>query len=209
MIDTNQRLIAILRGIRPEEAEDMITTLIHAGIRAMEITMNSPEPLKSIETAVAVANKLAPNACLVGAGTVLTVEQVEQVHALGGNMIVSPDANPDVIARTAMLGMKSFPGVFSPTEAFLALRTGASGLKFFPASGLGADTINAMRAVLPPETQVFAVGGVGPDNFEEYKNAGVNGYGLGSNLYKAGRSAEEVGKRAMAAVEKMAAVYDA
>lgn len=209
MIDTNQRLIAILRGIRPEEAEDMITTLIHAGIRAMEITMNSPEPLKSIETAVAVANKLAPNACLVGAGTVLTVEQVEQVHALGGNMIVSPDANPDVIARTAMLGMKSFPGVFSPTEAFLALRTGASGLKFFPASGLGADTINAMRAVLPPETQVFAVGGVGPDNFEEYKNAGVNGYGLGSNLYKAGRSADEVGKRAMAAVEKMAAVYDA
>ena len=207
-VDTNHRLIAVLRGIRPSETEEMITTLIDAGFRAMEITMNSPEPLESIKIAIDVVNRLAPDECLIGAGTVLRMDQVEQVHALGGNLIVSPDANADVIARTAELGMHSYPGVFSPTEAFLALRSGATGLKFFPASGLGADTIKGIRAVLPTQTRVFAVGGVGPEDFAEYAAAGVDGFGLGSNLYKAGRSASQVGERARAAVDSMVKTYE-
>jgi 2-dehydro-3-deoxyphosphogalactonate aldolase len=207
MIDSKHRLIAIMRGIEPEDVQEMITGLIDSGIRAMEITMNSPRPLESIKIALQIANKMAPGECFVGAGTVLNVDQVDAVHALGGNLIVSPDANPDVIARTVHHGMNSFPGVFTPTEAFVALRHGATGLKFFPASAVGADAIKGIRAVLPPETKVLAVGGVGPDDFAEYKNAGVDGYGLGSHLYKVGRSATDVSERAKEAVAKMVAIY--
>ena len=149
-------LVAILRGVRPEEAGDIVSVLIESGMTAIEIPLNSPDPFRSIEIAV----KKAPAGILVGAGTVLTLEAVERLHDVGGRLLVTPNVDPEIIARARARGMVTMPGVFTPTEALLAAKAGASSLKFFPASVLGAAGITAIRAVLPADLMIAAVGGV-------------------------------------------------
>ena len=195
-----RQIIAILRGVTPAEANAVCEVLLAAGIGIIEIPLNSPDPLVSIANA---ARSFAGRA-EIGAGTVLTVEDAEAVKAAGGQLIVSPDTNEAVIQRTRALGMKSYPGVFTPTDAFRAIRAGAPGLKFFPAEVLGTRGIKAMRAVLPKDMPLYAVGGANPDNFREYFEAGCAGFGLGSYIFKPGMSLDEIGKRARAAV----AAYD-
>lgn len=185
-------LIAILRGITPSEAVAAATALIEAGIDQIEVPLNSPDPFDSIGAMVAAHGSDA----LIGAGTVLNVEQVDRVKEVGGELVVSPNCAPDVIRRTRELGMQSWPGVFTPTDCFAALDAGANGLKIFPASLVGADGLKAIRAVLPAETKVFAVGGAGPENFGAWLAAGADGFGLGSALYKPGRTIAELSSRA-------------
>lgn len=194
-------LIAILRGLKPAEADGVVAALIETGFTAIEIPLNSPEPFRSIETAV----KLAPEGVLIGAGTVLTVADVDRLADVGGTLMVSPNVEPDVIARAAEKGMVTMPGVFTPTEALAAARAGATGLKFFPASVLGPAGIQAIRAVLPAELEIAAVGGVSERNFADYAVIGVRSFGLGSSLYKPGMAADEVRARAGATI----AAYDA
>lgn len=196
----HRHLIAILRGITPPETIDVCAELIAAGITLIEVPLNSPEALKSIADAAA----RFPTEALIGAGTVLTPADVDAVRAAGGQFVVSPDTNPAVISRTRELGMASYPGVFSPTDAFAALRAGATGLKFFPAEVLGPKGIKAMKAVLPPAVPLYAVGGANPDNFTEYFAAGCAGFGLGTYIFKPGMTATDVAARAATAV----AAYD-
>lgn len=199
---TMQRpLVAILRGLKPQEAEAVVGTLIETGFTAIEIPLNSPDPFRSIELAA----KLAPADCLIGAGTVLSVEQVNSLEAAGGRLMVSPNVEPAVIEAAAAKGMVTMPGVFTPTEALAAAKAGATGLKFFPASVLGPSGINAIRTILPPELVIAAVGGVSDTNFSEYVNANILAFGLGSSLYKPGMTATEVGERARVTI----AAYDA
>ncbi|AXB79819.1 2-dehydro-3-deoxy-6-phosphogalactonate aldolase [Novosphingobium sp. P6W] len=187
-------LIAILRGIRPDEVEAAGEALVEAGFRLIEVPLNSPEPLVSIEK---LARRLGDRA-IVGAGTVLTPAQVAQVQDAGGAMIVSPNTDVAVIAESAKRGMVSLPGYFTPSEAFAALAAGASGLKLFPAEAASPAVIKAQRAVLPKETPLFAVGGIGPDTMTPWLAAGVNGFGLGSALYKAGLTTQEIAANARA-----------
>ena len=195
-----RQIIAILRGVTPAEANAVCEVLVAAGIGIIEIPLNSPDPLVSIANA---AHSFAGRA-EIGAGTVLTVADAEAVKTAGGQLIVSPDTNEAVIQRTRALGMKSYPGVFTPTDAFRAIRAGATGLKFFPAEVLGTTGIKAMKAVLPKDLPLYAVGGANPDNFREYFAAGCVGFGLGSYIFKPGMSLNEIDKRARAAV----AAYD-
>jgi 2-dehydro-3-deoxyphosphogalactonate aldolase len=192
----HRHLIAILRGVRPDEAAAITGALIEAGITMIEVPLNSPEPLVSIAIAVRTFRELA----MIGAGTVLSRHDVHEVAEAGGTFIVSPDTNKTVIEETVSLGLKSYPGVLTPSEAFRAIRSGATGLKFFPAEVLGPKGIKAMKAVLPPEVPLYAVGGANPDNFEEYFAAGCAGFGLGTYLFKPGMTADEVGARARTAV---------
>ena len=196
-------LIAILRGLKPNETEDVVGALIEAGFTAIEIPLNSPEPFRSIEIAV----KMAPEGCLIGAGTVLTVADVERLADVGGRLMVSPNVGPDVIAAAAARGMVTMPGVFTPTEALAAARAGATGLKFFPASVLGPSGIQAIRAILPPELEIAAVGGVSDRNFADYAAIGIRSFGLGSSLYKPGMDGPEVRARAEATIEAYDTVY--
>ncbi len=191
-----REIIAILRGIRPDEAESVTEALIDAGITQIEVPLNSPEPFDSI----ARMRTFAGDKAIVGAGTVLTVEAIETLKKIGAQMVVSPDCNPEVIRAVKAAGMLSFPGVFTPTECFSALRAGADGLKIFPASQLGAAGLSAIRAVLPSETRVYAVGGVGAKDFSEWHKAGATGFGLGTALYRPGMSASEVAERAVEVV---------
>lgn len=191
-----RHIIAILRGISPVETINVCEALFAAGIAMIEVPLNSPDALKSIrEAAKALAGRAA-----IGAGTVLSSEDVDTVAAAGGQFVVSPDTNPAVIEQTLQRGMRSYPGVFSPTDAFRALRSGATGLKFFPAEVLGPKGIRAMKAVLPPDVPLYAVGGANPDNFREYFAAGCAGFGLGTYLYKPGMTLDEIAARARAAV---------
>ena len=196
-----RRLVAILRGLRPEEAVAVAAAIHAAGIEAIEVPLNSPDPFVSI----AAIAKALPNTALVGAGTVLAAQDVDRLHEAGGRLLVSPNIDAEVMAAARRHGMVTMPGVFTPTEAFLALRLGASALKFFPASVLGTGGITAMKAVLPADTIAGAVGGVSEKDFAGYKAAGVSAFGLGSSLFKPGMSVDDTAGRARAA----AAAWDA
>lgn len=196
----SRNIIAILRGVTPQEALPISAALIGAGVTKIEVPLNSPDPLVSIGAMV----REFADVALIGAGTVLTVEAMEQVRQVGGRLIVSPDANPEVIAATKAAGLLSYPGVMTPTECFAALRAGADGLKFFPGSLIGPAGLKAIRAVLPPKTEVLAVGGAGADNFAEWAAAGANGFGIGTAIYQPGDSADTVREKAA----KIVAAYD-
>lgn len=192
----HRHLIAILRGITPAEIDAACSALIGAGITMIEVPLNSPDALTSIGRAAQAFSSQA----MIGAGTVLSVADVDAVADAGGAFVVSPDTNVAVIERTVALGMGSYPGVFSPTDAFTAIRAGATGLKFFPAEVLGPKGIKAMKAVLPPDIPLYAVGGANPDNFREYFAAGCAGFGLGTYIYKPGMTPADIAARAEAAV---------
>lgn len=196
-------LVAILRGLKPTEAIAMGQALFDAGIEAIEVPLNSPEPFSSIARIV----EVLPKSALVGAGTVLTAADVDGLHKAGGRLLVSPNIDAEVMERAMHHGMVTMPGVFTPTEAFQAIRLGASALKFFPASVLGAGGISAIRAVLPAQTLVGAVGGVSEKDFAGYKAVGVTVFGLGSSLFKPGMSVDDVAVRAHAAVTAWDAVF--
>jgi 2-dehydro-3-deoxyphosphogalactonate aldolase len=198
-----RRLVAILRGVKPDEVLAIGAAVFEAGIQAIEVPLNSPDPFRSIELLA----KSLPKSALVGAGTVLAATQVDQLHDAGGRLLVSPNIDPAVMERANHHGMFTMPGVFTPTEAFLALSLGASALKFFPASALGTKGIAAIKAVLPKDTIVGAVGGVSEKDFAEYARIGVSTFGLGSSLYTPRLSAEAVTGRAVAAVTEWDAVF--
>lgn len=193
-------LIAILRGVAPHEVEGIGDALVDAGFTLIEVPMNSPDPLDSIAR---LARRFEGRA-VIGAGTVLTEGQVEQVRAVGGTMIISPNANTRVIAASAEAGMVSLPGVVTPTEAFAAIEAGATALKLFPAEGSSPAILKAMRAVLPRDMRLLPVGGIAPDTMGPWREAGAAGFGLGSALYKPGLTAAEVGTRARAFVSALA-----
>jgi 2-dehydro-3-deoxyphosphogalactonate aldolase len=195
-----RKLVAILRGIRPEEVHEIGQVLIEQGITVIEVPLNSPDAIKSIGILADAFSDVA----LIGAGTVLMPQQVEAVAEVGGRLVVSPDCNLDVIATTRRLGLLSYPGVMTATEAFAAWRAGADALKLFPASQVGVDGFKAYKAVLPPELPVYAVGGVGAANFSEWIAAGISGFGIGSELYRAGDDVKLVSERA----EQLVTTYD-
>lgn len=196
----HRELVAILRGVTPQEVLAIGQVLMEAGITQIEVPLNSPEPLQSIQ---ALAQQFGEQA-LIGAGTVLTAQQVQDVAAVGGKLIVSPNCNTAVIQSAKSLGLISLPGVMTPTECFQALDAGADGLKFFPASLVGLSGLKAIKAVLPKIARCYAVGGVGEAEFADWFKAGITGFGIGTSLYKPHDSVEQVKTRAHALV----AAYD-
>jgi 2-dehydro-3-deoxyphosphogalactonate aldolase len=197
-------LVAIIRGVRAAEAEAIGEALINAGIRVIEVPLNSPDPLDSIAR---LARRFGSEA-LIGAGTVLTPDQVAAVSDAGGQIVVSPNTDPEVIQRTVDLGLVSAPGYFTPTEAFAALAAGAHALKLFPAESAPPSVVKAQRAVLPTDVPLLVVGGIQPDTMDAYLDAGASGFGLGGALYRPGLSSAEVADRARAFVAALAARRD-
>jgi 2-dehydro-3-deoxyphosphogalactonate aldolase len=195
-----RNIIAILRGISPEEAKPVCEALIEAGLTTIEIPLNSPRPLQSIEQ----LSKAFGSVATIGAGTVLTAQEVRDVASAGGKIIVSPSFDAEVVIETKALKMASWPGVLTPSECFAALKAGADGLKIFPCSVVGPAGIKAMRAVLPPQTAVYAVGGAGPANFAEWFKAGITGFGIGTALYQPGNSLADLRK----AAQEIVRAYD-
>jgi len=198
-------LVAILRGLTPAETPAALDALLSAGFRAIEIPLNSPEPFKSIE----IAAKMAPADALIGAGTVLTVADVDRLENAGGRLFVSPNVDLPVLSYAVAKRMVTLPGVFTPSEALAAAAAGATGLKFFPASALGPSGITAIRAVLPPDLLIAAVGGVSDENFAEYAKAGVKAFGLGSSIFKPGMDAADISRRAIATISAYRHVFGA
>jgi len=190
-------LVAILRGLTPQEAPAIGAALADAGFHLLEVPLNSPQPLHSIEL---LARQLGDR-CLVGAGTVLTTGQVQDVANAGGRLLVMPHADVEVIASAHALGMRCTPGVATPTEAFAALRAGADALKLFPAEQLPPPVLKAWSSVLPPGTALLPVGGITPDRMAAYRSAGAAGFGIGSALYAPGTPAAEVARRARAFID--------
>jgi len=193
-------IIAILRGVTPDDAVAVARACIDAGITRVEVPLNSPDPFDSIRRMADAHGDIAE----IGAGTVMTPDDVNRVRDAGGQLIVSPNCDGRVIMATKAAGMASWPGVMTPTECFAALKAGADGLKIFPTSLIGPAGIKAMRAVLPADCQVYAVGGAGPDNFSDWIKAGANGFGIGTALYTPGLTAEQVAARA----RDIVAAYD-
>lgn len=189
-------LIAILRGLTPPEAPAIAQALIDAGITRIEVPLNSPDPLDSI----ALLARDFGDRATIGAGTVLTPDQVQSVAEAGGRMVLSPNCDAAVIQATRSAGMDSFPGIMTPSEAFVALNAGASGLKLFPGELIGPKGLRAMRAILPANTAMWAVGGVSAENMGEWRQAGAAGFGIGSSLYKPGDDAATVTAKARAMV---------
>ncbi|GGB39272.1 2-dehydro-3-deoxy-6-phosphogalactonate aldolase [Sphingomonas metalli] len=189
-------LVAILRGLTPPEAEPVGDALVEAGFTLIEVPLNSPDPYDSIARLV----RRHGDRALIGAGTVLRPEQVAEVQAAGGTLVVSPNTDTRVIAAAVAAGLIAMPGYFTPSEGFAALAAGAHALKLFPADGTTTAMLKAQRAVLPRETKVLAVGGVAPDTIATWRQAGADGFGLGSNLYKPGKSAADVARDAAAFV---------
>jgi 2-dehydro-3-deoxyphosphogalactonate aldolase len=189
-------IIAILRGVKPDEVIAVAQAIFDAGVRVIEVPLNSPDPLHSIA-------KLATHfegRAIIGAGTVLTVDDVARCKAAGAQIIVSPNMNPDVIRATVAAGMISAPGCLTPTEAFAALDAGAHAVKLFPGELVSAVAVKAMRAVLPRQAIVLVVGGVSADMISDYRKAGANGFGIGGGIYRPGTSAEQAGVNAAAFV---------
>ncbi len=197
-------LVAILRGLTPDEAPGVGNALTRAGWQLVEVPLNSPQPLQSIAT-LATQHPQA----LVGAGTVLSAAQVRDVHAAGGQLIVSPNFSADVVREAARLGMVCLPGVMTPTEAFAALDAGASGLKLFPGEMITPAVVKALRAVLPAGTRVLPVGGISQSNMAAYLMAGADGFGIGSALYKPGMTAAQVAASASSFATGYAAIMRA
>ena len=195
-------IIAILRGVKPAEAVGIAGVILAAGIDKIEVPLNSPSPFDSINAIV----KVYGDQALIGAGTVLTTAQVKQVRSAGGQLVVSPNCDPAVIAATIAEGIQSWPGVFTPSEALAALQAGATGLKLFPGDMAGPKGLKAMRAILPFGTQVYAVGGAAPDNFSKWIEASADGFGLGSAIYKPGDTSETVAAKAQAIVTAFDAI---
>lgn len=192
----HRHLMAILRGVEPDDVKDIGLALVDAGITRIEVPLNSPQPLDSISI---LADTLKTDA-MVGAGTVLTIRHVQAVQDVGGQFIVSPNTDIEVIKATRSRDMQSYPGVYTPTEAFAAIKAGANALKLFPAFKIGMDGVKAMKAVLPEDMPLYAVGGVDAGAFIEWRRAGCIGFGMGSSLYKPGDRADVVGQRAKSLV---------
>ena len=189
---TKLPLVAILRGVKPEEAVAILEILVEAGFAMIEIPLNSPDPFRSI----AAMRRAAPDDVLVGAGTVLSVEDVTRLVDAGGDLMVSPHVDLEVLVAAKAARLTTLPGVATPSEAFAALKAGADGLKAFPAEALPAPVVKAWRAVIPMRVPILPVGGITPTNMGAYVAAGATGFGLGSALYRPGDSASAVGERA-------------
>ncbi|MBV8769759.1 MAG: 2-dehydro-3-deoxy-6-phosphogalactonate aldolase [Hyphomicrobiales bacterium] len=192
-------LIAILRGLRPEEAVDIATALFNAGLRILEVPLNSPSPLASIERIAAQFDEKM----LIGAGTVLDAKAVAEVADAGARLIVSPNFETTVVRATKERGLVSIPGIATPSEAFAALGAGADALKLFPAEMIAPNVVRSIRAVLPKEARLIPVGGIAPETMPAYREAGADGFGIGSALFKPGMSLKEVAAAAAKFVELM------
>ncbi len=194
-------LVAILRGLSPDEAPAIGHALVDAGFVLLEVPLNSPQPLRSIETLAAQHPQL-----LIGAGTVLRAQDVREVHAAGGRLIISPHFDAEVVQEALRLGLACLPGVATPSEAFAALKAGAHALKLFPAEMLGPSVVKALRAVLPASVPLLPVGGVSPDNMAAYRQAGASGFGIGSALYKPGQSTTDTAAAAQRFIQSWRAI---
>ena len=192
-----RNIIAILRGVRPEEVLQIAASVVDSGITQIEVPMNSPDVFDSIQL---IHDELAEHIS-VGAGTVTSIDQVKTLENIGIDFIVSPNFDPKVVEATKNAGMLSYPGVITPTECFSALNCGADGLKFFPASLLGEANLIALKAVLPDKIPLYMVGGVGPENFSSWFNAGATGFGIGSGIFKAGDTSQSVAMKAKQIVQ--------
>jgi 2-dehydro-3-deoxyphosphogalactonate aldolase len=193
---TAMPIVAIVRGVKPDEVAGIAQAIYDAGIRVIEVPLNSPDPLVSIEKLAAHFGDRA----IVGAGTVLTIGDVADCKAAGAQIIVSPNMNADVVRATVAAGMISAPGCLTPTEAFAALDAGAHAVKLFPGELVSAAAVKAMRAVLPKDAIVLVVGGVSADHISSYRDAGASGFGIGGGIYRAGYSAEQARTNAAAFV---------
>ncbi len=194
-------LVAILRGLSPDEAPAIGHALVDAGFVLLEVPLNSPQPLRSIETLAAQHPQL-----LIGAGTVLRAQDVREVHAAGGRLIISPHFDAEVVQEALRLGLACLPGVATPSEAFAALKAGAHALKLFPAEMIGPSVVKALRAVLPASVPLLPVGGVSPDNMAAYRQAGASGFGIGSALYKPGQSTTDTAAAAQRFIQSWRAI---
>jgi 2-dehydro-3-deoxyphosphogalactonate aldolase len=194
-------LVAILRGLTPERAPEVGAALVGCGFRAIEVPLNSPDPFESIKLLSAAHGPQ----CLIGAGTVLTAAEVDRVHGAGGRLVVAPNCDGHVIRRALDLGMRVFPGIATATEAFAALREGATELKLFPASSYGAGHLRALKSVLPKHVRIFPVGGIGSQDIAEWLASGADGFGFGGELFKPAYTLAELTKRAQDLVQALRA----